>query len=130
MPSNLSTLCSGRGGAHAGAGLGLDNHHAHVVGHHVVQLTGDAHPLVGDGPFGPGIPLGHQALGPRLHLRPIGVPGPLPLGQRPGDAGEGEGGEIVHGVGVTRRRCRDEHCHGRDRHRQVCGPALALDDDR
>ncbi len=36
------------GGHDLAGGTGLDDHHAHVVRHHVVQLTGDAGALVLD----------------------------------------------------------------------------------
>ena len=43
--------CSGLRGEHLLRGLGLHDDHADVVGDDVVQVAGDAHPLVGGRPL-------------------------------------------------------------------------------
>ena len=47
-----------------GGGLGLDDHHAQVVGHHVVQLAGDGGSFGGHGLAHLGLPVGLQAIRP------------------------------------------------------------------
>jgi hypothetical protein len=39
-------------GGHHPPRAGMHRHHAHAVGHHVVQLSGDPQPFLGDGPAG------------------------------------------------------------------------------
>lgn len=109
----LGLLGVGEGQVGGRAGLGVGQ--GHVVGHHVVELSGDAHPLLGDAQ--PGLllagPLG--VLGPGLHGLEVGAP-------QPGHVAGGEGQhqpeeradrpqqqrEVVHGVGDHGRA---DHAH-------------------
>ncbi|GAA2477240.1 hypothetical protein GCM10010276_11620 [Streptomyces longisporus] len=67
----------GVGAPHRPAALGVQQHHAHAVCKDVVDLAGDARPLLGDGDGDPGrgetLRLGQ--CGPSLELGDIGAPG-------------------------------------------------------
>ena len=57
-PGDRSLRCLGILVEHSPRRAGLHHHHAHGVGHHVVQLARDPRPLVGDGVASGALPLG------------------------------------------------------------------------
>ena len=104
----------GMGREDVGARSRLQNHHAHVVGDHVVQLARDARPLLGDGHPRPLLLLFLDRRFARLHTREIGVAPPDVVSDRPRRDEEAEHRHREEWILGRMRRCRDRD--GRHRH--------------
>ena len=83
-------------GADEATGPGLHGDHAHRVGEDVVQLAGDAQPLLGDGPPGLLLALSLQVGGALFELGDEQAPGAHVVAEQPA-AGDDQDG--VHSVG-------------------------------
>ena len=96
------------------AGAGLHGDHAHRVGEDVVQLVGDAQPLLGDGASGLLLALTLQVGGALFELGDEQAPGAHVVAEQPA-AGDEHDGVHFGGTGGDRRRHPRGH-DGDDQH--------------
>ena len=116
------------GAEHLPGGAGLHDHHADVVGHHIVQLAGDPRPLQLQRTPGRGLMLGLCPQQPRAGVPGPGTPDPDRVAEARDRQQDREGGQPAQRRRrVLERRRDDQPGQGQAGQRQAAVPAV---DDR